>query len=312
MITHSITPSEQRPDPFAPPARIEALAEATYRALPAANYSSLKVLLDRSPAHVKGLVRKETAALSIGHLAHTMILEGHAVAERFNVQPKIERPTTNQGKAQLVAWLAEVTATAPPASDEKAEGKRLDAQLAALRLVLEERGITVVSQADFTAAQTMRDKLMGHRKIGPLIEGATREVTFIAEHRRSGVLVKARLDLVNETAGTPIVLDLKTTQNASWGEFTRSIGKYQYHLQAALYRWAYAEVMGRWPAWCWVCVESEPPYECAWYEPERKVIEAGEARMEAALNLWADCEQAGRWPGYAEDLQSISLPSYSL
>lgn len=304
--------SEQNPDPFVPPCRIEGLAEDVYRSYPAANYSSLQTMLERSPAHVRGMERKETAAMSLGTIAHAMILEPETVAARFAVPPDGLRMTTNAGKAQMVGWLADTLETAPPPSDEKAEGKRLDEQLAALRSIADDRGLTIVPAGDYAAAATMANHVMGHPNIGHLIEGAAREVSFFAAHTRSGTRVKARMDLVNERIGVPAVLDLKTSNNGSWSEFARSIGKYQYHLQAALYRWVYYSVTGRWPAWCWIVVENEPPYEVAWFEPDQKTLAAGESRMEAALSLWAECESTGVWPGYPADIQSISISTWAL
>ena len=51
------------------------LSNAEYHSDPALGSSSLKVLATKTPAHLKGMMRKESAAFDIGTAFHTLVLE---------------------------------------------------------------------------------------------------------------------------------------------------------------------------------------------------------------------------------------------
>ncbi len=127
----------------------------------------------------------------------------------------------------------------------------------------------------------------------------------------AGVLCKARCDKLIP-ASTNIVLDIKTTMDASTTAFSRSIERYRYDTQAAMYERG-ARVLGMENVrFVLLPIESSPPYAA-------RTLDLGpRTRKNAAdiLNGWllryAACEKAGDWPGYDDGIESIDISEWAL
>ena len=301
--------SASESSPFDPPTIIHDLPFEDYKNIEAANASGLKVLLDRSPAHAHGMPPKATDAMSMGTLIHTATLEPEKLRVEYAVLPDFPR-TTNAGKAQRVEWLCDLLGAAAPASDQKTEGKRLDEQLSALEQMLQRRGITTISQAQYDQAEAVAQAVKSHPLAAPLLDGAEPEVTLLANDPATGQLVKVRTDALK--SADDLIIDLKTAEDASFEAFSRAAGRYQYHLQAALYRWVYQWVTERTPGFIHIVVETKPPYGVVCYDMDSEAIERGGQRARFALSRWAECARTGHWPGYPTEFVSLSLPKWSL
>jgi hypothetical protein len=308
--------SDQPDNPFAPPARLDGLDFGAYSLINAANYSRLKTLLDRSPAHALADRREPSKAMTLGTMIHTAVLEPRQFAKDYVVRPDI-KTTTNAGKADYVAWLAEVLCCKQPdvpktsAQGKKlADGVMLDMQIGLLEQALADKGLSQISEAQNTTAARVREAVQSHPIVGPLIADADAEVTYLAIDPATGVLVKVRADAV--CRGHDLILDIKTAEDASFEAFSKAAGRYRYHLQAALYRWVYRLVCERAPGFLHVVLETTPPYGVAVYDLDEEAIQHGEQRMRAGLSRWAECERSGAWPGYTPEIVSLSLPRWSL
>ncbi len=296
-------------NPYEAPAIIRDLPFESYKLLKAANSSGLKTLLERSPAHVHGSEPKSSPSLAMGTPVHSAVLEPKTLATDYVVAPNVSR-NTNAGKAELVAWMCEVVGVEPPISNQKAEGRRLDEQIALLQPILDDKGLTLITAQQHEQAQVIAKAVHAHPVAGPLLWDVEAEVTLLANDPRTGQLVKVRADALKTS--NDLILDLKTAENASFNAFARAAGRYQYHLQAALYRWVYSWVIGRTPGFIHIVVETAPPYGVMVYDLDGEAILHGEARARTALNRWAECERSGHWPSYTPEIVSLSLPKWSL
>jgi len=296
-------------NPFDPPAIIPDLAFEDYKRIDAANASGLKIMLDRSPAHVHGMPPKASDAMTLGTLVHTATLEPDKMAAEYVVAPTSTR-STNAGKAELVRWLCEQLDIEPPASEQKAEGKRLDEQLAILEPMLEAKGLTKITQAQHDQALAVAEAVRGHPLAGPLLDGAETEVTLLANDPRTGQLVKIRTDALKTS--DDLIIDLKTADDASFDAFSRAAGRYQYHLQAALYRWVYSWVTERTPGFIHIVAETQPPHGVVCYDMDQEAVERGGQRARVALNRWSECARTEHWPSYVPEFVPLSLPKWSL
>jgi exodeoxyribonuclease VIII len=115
---------------------------------------------------------------------------------------------------------------------------------------------------------------------------------------------KARFDCITN-GGT--IVDLKTTDDASYWGFRRAVKKYRYDLQAAWYLNA-ARRCGIDPyRFVFIAVEKAPPYAVAAYELAWIDIEAADAHIDRLLIKLAECEAVGVWPGYSQVVETMSL-----
>jgi len=134
------------------------------------------------------------------------------------------------------------------------------------------------------------------------------------EWRFGDDLCKGRLDKVvrSDNGGCDLIVDLKTTADASpWG-FGRSAAKYDYHTRAAWYADGYSEATRRHARFVLVAVETKPPFDVVVYSVPPHVMEAGRAVYRRLLDRWRQCSGDDYWPGIADDELELELPRWAL
>ncbi len=143
------------------------------------------------------------------------------------------------------------------------------------------------------------------------MEGET-EFSFVWDQRdgcRSGVPCKCRPDWIS--ADQKIIVDLKTTQDASKRGFQRSIGTYGYHIQAAWYCMGVEAVTGVKPEeFIFIAIEKTAPYGIGVYKADQEMLDIGREKCQEALALIATCEDLQQWPDYSPGVELISLPPW--
>jgi hypothetical protein len=250
--------------------------EAAYRAHNSLNYSSAKSLL-KSPKHFKAALNRKfepSQEMIIGTYVHERVLEGKTPS--YVVRPPDLDFRTNEGKA----WR-----------DKHA-------------------GVDVLTQEDheavlkaWAAVEASPDaqyllKLCPHREIG------------IVQHYE-GVPLKGRLDAYgHDEAGKPIILEFKTTGDTdpeTWGK--KAFGL-RYPMQTAWYQSLLALELGleEPPAYFWLVVETQDPFDVVIYQPPEEALEIGRAQMKHCIDTYKTCLATGKWPGYAKGIIQLETP----
>lgn len=148
--------------------------------------------------------------------------------------------------------------------------------------------------------------------------------------------------------GKNVVIDLKTTDDASPEGFSKSIANWRYDVQAAFYldglrealRQAnqlppvegVAELSAYWvdqetgvlcrcrpdfwhgepKHFAFIAVEKKPPHAVAVYVLDDDSMASGRAQYRANLETLAACKANDNWPGYGDKVQTISVPAWHL
>ena len=122
-----------------------------------------------------------------------------------------------------------------------------------------------------------------------------------------GAKINVRPDLYNPGAG--VVIDLKSTQDASEKGFAKSVRQFGYTFQACWYMHA-LRLLGEKPKqFVFLAVEKSAPHLTAAYTLSATDIDKQMANMERACKLWATCESSGVWPSYTDDVTTLDLGS---
>lgn len=245
-----------------------------YFATDALGSTDVKNLL-RSPAHflTQRASTKSSRALELGTLIHECILEPELWLQR-KVVGEINRRT----KAGRAEWERLTSSPAP-----------------------------WVTKADRELCDAIRDAVLKNRLVCALLEQATqRELACFWEN--DGVDCKARIDAYGENG---LLLDVKTTQDASMEGFRSSIARYRYHVQAAHYASGVYRVTDRWPDFAFIAVEKEPPFSSAVYVLDEEAMGAGLGLCERAYRVFRNCSANRDWRAYPERIQTISLPRWA-
>ena len=251
-----------------------------YHRGPATSKSQLDQLA-KSPAHYLASLttqRKETAAMRIGSLFHGLVLEPERV--RIAVAPVCDK-RTKDGKATWEAFCAENIGAEVVTSEE---GEMLTGMVASVR------------------AHPAANALLS----GPgIAEGSA---YWVDEY--SGELCRCRPDFYRQDLG--IIVDLKSTEDASLREFARSIAKYRYQVQSAFYQDGVEASTGDYiKGFLFVAVEKKAPYAVAVYQLDMQGVEAGRIAYRDNLAELADCKSSGKFPAYSDRVETISLPAWA-
>ena len=241
--------------------------------------------VERSPAHYWHSRHEErkpdTPAKARGRVAHMAILEPHEF-EKCVPEPKTDG-RTRAGREEKQAFLSSLGPQDIP-----------------------------VPEADYDAAEDMRDSVMSNRRAQAFLADGEAEKTLLFDVRVGvqSYAAKARLDWLCE--GHDVVVDVKTADDASFEGFSRAAARYRYHMQAAWYLTGVnAAGFGK-RRFIFLVVENTPPYAVALYELDQEALISGANRLDRVMSIYAKCLESGIWPGYDQGIQELSLPRWAL
>ena len=179
---------------------------------------------------------------------------------------------------------------------------------------------TVLTQDQWDQLHRMRDAVMTHQAAGGVLE-----------------------------RGQNVVVDLKTTDDASLDGFSRSIATWRYDVQHPFYldglREAIRQSGGKLPKeaeqgaaelsaywidqetgvlcrcrpdfwrgepkhFVFIAVEKKAPHAVGVYVLDAESVELGRLQYRADLGRFAECLKADSWPGYGDKVQTISVPAW--
>jgi hypothetical protein len=258
---------------------------AAYHAHSAISKSHLDQIA-RSPLHYwaryldpKRVVPEPTPAMRLGTAVHTLTLEPDTWESRYIVPPQVDR-RTKEGKALWAEF------------EEQAAGREL------------------ISADDRAVVSRMAEAVWSHPAAAMLLNlPGEAETTHMWTDASTGLGCKCRPDWLTKDGS--IVVDLKTTEDASPAGFRKSIGQWRYGVQAAWYNSGLEAATGIRPSqFIFIAVEKKPPYAVAVYAADEEMIQLGMETAMRDLQRIAECRAAERWPGYSDQIEMISLPNW--
>lgn len=223
------------------------------------------------------LPEERTEALINGSAAHSLILEASTFAHQFIVQPKFSGTGSVAKRAE---W------------EERNSDKE------------------IISLKTYNMITRMRDAVMAHPIARELLSSGEAEKTFKWDDALTGAPCKSRQDWWNSP--NKLIVDLKSTEDASEEAFQKSAFKYRYHVQSALYIDG-ARASGLDPqGFVFIAVEKKPPYLVNVFYADEEFIEAGRQAYQRDLELYTHCVRSGVWPGYEVAIKPLSLPTWAI
>jgi len=143
----------------------------------------------------------------------------------------------------------------------------------------------------------------------PMAKNLLYDASSLIEHTGffdiEGTPCKVRPDLYNKDSG--IVLDLKTTMDASEKGFAKSVRQFGYVFQAAFYMTALRQMGERPKQFVFLVVEKSEPYATACYTIDNNDIEREVPRVLEAIKIYGECLRTDVWPGYSDDIKTLNL-----
>lgn len=280
-----------------------------YHSWDAASNSRLSVLR-RSPAHLKAYMQEsvDTAALLLGRACHSAILEPDDFTSRYLLAERCEAVKKTDGKRcsnmgivydGAQGWFCGVHGSAATGDPR----------------------VTILSPVEYERTLKVRDAVHAHRASKLLPQSGQRELSVVWADDATGQLCKARLDGHSPALAGGVIVDVKTTKDASKRAFERSIHAYGYHRQGAFYIEGAKACGFAAEHFAIVAVEKEPPYAVAIYRLDEGAIAVGlqevfgvlteTGRTGGLLARYAECVRKNEWPGYDETVQDVALPPWA-
>lgn len=288
---------------------IKALPFDQYQALPGINASALKHGM-RSMLHLREYLdqpqQPPTDSMLLGTALHAAVLEPDKYNTEFVVIP---RPCDCAAVAS--DWDAYCEKNADRTEDWRETNFRKTKAWTVYmsRFGIDHAGANTLTHEQAEAVKAMSTALAEHPGASALLQGSDTEVTLQWSGWRN-VACKARLDAVNHDR--QIVVDVKTTQDASRDAFQRQIANLYYHIQAAFYLDAAGTCLGDKPwSFVWIVVENKAPYAVAVYRASAQVVDVGWTHAARLLSEYADCTAADLWTGYPATIQEMNLPRWA-
>jgi exodeoxyribonuclease VIII len=227
------------------------------------------------------LPKKDSAAFAMGHAVHCLALEPDEFGERFAVAPKIDRRTT-AGKVAWAEYLADC------------EGK------------------TILDEQDYADAMACVQALNNHPEFAAIMAQPRRvEVPF--EFELFGHPFKAKPDAIIDSMR--LILDIKTTDDASPHRWQWSAVDYGYHRQAFIYQGALRQDTGKGYRFVFAVVEKPKPSTrgipptVALYELDDATIEMGCDDTHRLVRDYENRTANGWWQQYySSGIVPLRLP----
>jgi exodeoxyribonuclease VIII len=248
--------------------------------------NSMLNVLARSPKEFYQRFIEETwtedepgKALTLGSALHCKVLEPELFGDRYILAPRVDG-RTKEGKAARAA-LAE------------AAGDR-----------------TIIDADTHELVAAMARSIEQHDDASELLAPG-----------HGGIVERPILWGWNDIscAGTPdlvcldrrLIVDVKTTQDASPEAFAGSVAKYGYHRQAAMYCRGVEEVYGETCRFIFIAVCSNPPHDVGVYELSMAAIDQGAAEVVSLLEEYKRRKETHDWKSaWSRGVVELSLPRW--
>ena len=292
--------------------------DGAYRKAEGTSQSELKEVL-RSPAHWLARYGPEaeptfpSIAMIIGTALHCRVLEPEVFDGSFVDRSSLDKELNiSQLKAALDEEGIEYKKAAKKPELEALlypDGKPVDKR-------------TSLSKEDYAIVCGMADALRTHDITGAWFDpGRTNyrkanEVSMYVEASAEtfGLPIKGRLDRLEKTANGWMILDLKTTDDASPSGFQRKAFQMGYHIQAAFYTDLVAKVFGCDPdsvEFMFCAIERKRPHGIGLYRAGTEMTDMGRKAYKRALQVLSFCKTRDKFPGYEPVITDLMPPAWA-
>lgn len=239
------------------------------------------LLLNKSPYHfwyetLSGLAPKkeQTPAMNIGSAFHTLLLEPEKFKQEFALSPQVDRRTT-AGKEAYASFSAE-------------HGHKI-----------------ILTSEQYEQTMVMVNHIRRHEIVTTLLDEAQFEQSIFWTDKETGLQFKTRPDIWS----SKMIVDLKTTMDASPYGIARSAMNYGYFLQAGMAYEACKAIGRPFEMFVILACEKEAPYVPAVFMMDEESLQYGIDQFISYKRKLKACFDTNKWPGYP--VQELKLPKYA-
>lgn len=232
----------------------------------------------RHMKHWKENPEEPTKAMRDGTRLHTAVLEPHLFDQIYAVAPTLDKRFKEN--KELI---------------KKFEDENV--------------GKIFITNAEYENTMRMRDAVMEHPVAKQFFDGAIIEKAFYWKDPDTGVLCKARPDIVNHRLG--MLIDLKKTTDATEWNIRSSVKNFKYYMQAAFHKdgvnLCNKDQLVTIHDSVFVFVEDTAPYGVQVVAISLNDLQKGFDEYKDALTKYAEAVKTGKWPGYEQKILELTI-----
>lgn len=257
-----------------------------------------------------------TPALIFGNAFHELILEPKIFEENWIEKPDFASIPGVTKKDQEEKWKSENDEHAwdgmPKFSPIKAITKKAQEEE---WFATHAQGKQIISIDELINLRGMAKKVSEHPILSEMLQGGIAEDVFLAVDPETGVPIKCKADFLHNSG--EVNLDMKSTNDASFFDFQKSVANFEYHRQMSFYSHVIALVTGKAPKHNVTgSVEKKAPWNVAVYRLDDASLEVGESKWKNALAKFAAYrkekqESGSAWGGYSLEVIDMNLPAWA-
>ena len=243
--------------------------------------SAINCLFKNPPAQFKAeyidkIIKRDTKAMQFGTALHSRVLEPLDYPSVVSIEPE----GTNRRTKGYKEWIAG------------------------------QSGKVVLKHEESEKIEAMFDALQNNEQAYQFLSALCEvEKPLFWKDKVHNIELKGKIDgLIEGENKRDIIIDLKTTRDASPDGFSRAMADYGIHRQLAHYREGYQMITGRAASCYIIAIEKEPPYLNAVYQISEDALATGLIERNIALDTYAKCVRTGEWGGYDNGI--IELPRW--
>lgn len=253
--------------------------------------------------------KKETDAMDLGTMIHEAILEPHVFESKYIFHPKgLPEYSADELKAKCEVLGLKKSGTKLEMS---LRIKEVEPDFDSIDLFIgNTQGKIVLTESKSLMIKTLVEKVKKTAMFSKIIEPAEKEQLLYFTHD-TGVVVPFKCDAVL-LGSKVIILDVKTSADASRRKFERDHKDMGRDIQAALYVEGIERVHGvKVDYFCWLVVETSAPYRVYEYAPDQAMIDNGKVRAHRLLEEFKTRHEQKDWSKRENGLIQTTLPSWA-
>jgi hypothetical protein len=221
-----------------------------------------------------------TTAMLFGTAVHLAVLEPDEFVKTYVPMPAINK-RTNIGKSEFQSLTA----------------------------ICESNNQVLIDPTEYSDVLRMRDAIFKHPTAKLLFQNGLAEQTFMFQELNTGANCKIRPDWLDNSSG--LIVDLKTTDNATKEGFAKSAFDYKYYKQDPFYLEGLEAVGNERAGFVFVCIEKTAPFKIGVHYLDNRSRQLGRDEYLRNCETYVECLRTGIWKGYDEKISEVSLPAWA-
>lgn len=261
-----------------------------------------------SHAHLRAYIEtgKTTRSMTLGSLVDCLVLEPHLYDKQYCEQPATYTAEKWTGRAPNKKLVVEEK----PWNNNAQVCKDYNRQMA-------EAGRTPIDIGLLSQARSCVISIDEHEIASEIVERGLKQVSIVWECQSTGVMCKGRFDILGDGEHKHLIIDLKTTKDASSDGFAKECAVYDYHVQGGSYTEGYFLNTGEQRDFSFIAVETsrvkimQPAvamYGMSYHSDELKV---GRLKFKRACEAVAEYAEQENMTGYHSHISHLELPAWS-